>query len=109
LCPSDPKRPPSPTAREVLNELKWREDREFTLVKVYIVHRGVPDDTRILQGSEILTLDQLFFQTAETPIPYHRIFKITYEDEVVFTRDIPGHIDPDKKRFVGGDTLEKDM
>ena len=97
------KGPRSPTAREVLNELKWREDRDFGLVKVYIIHRGNPGDSKLLVGDEIHGLDQLFFQTEETSIPFHRIYKITYDEETVYTRDIPGFVPPDERDVVGSD------
>jgi uncharacterized protein len=74
------------TAREVLNELKWREDRDFSKVHIYYVHRGAPGDTMELDGGAITTLDQLFFHTDEADIPYHRIFKITYDGKTVFYR-----------------------
>jgi uncharacterized protein (UPF0248 family) len=75
------------TARQVLNELKWREDKDFSLVRVYYVHRGAPGDSMELEGSSITGLDQLFFHTDEADIPYHRIFKITYDGKVVFERE----------------------
>ena len=75
------------TARKVLNELKWRKDRDFSLVHIYYVHRGAPDDTMELDGDAITGLDQLFFHTSEADIPYHRIYKITYEGQTVFYRE----------------------
>jgi len=75
------------TAREVLNELKWRKDRDFSLVHVFYVHRGAPDDTMEIDGFAITGLDQLFFHTSEADIPYHRIYRITYDGKTVFTRD----------------------
>jgi len=95
------KAPRSPTAREVLNELKWRKDRDFSLVNVYIIHRGNPGDSKLLVGDEIHELNQLFFQTEETSIPFHRIYKITYDERTVFTRSIPGFVPPNEKDVVG--------
>jgi uncharacterized protein (UPF0248 family) len=74
------------TARQVLNELKWRKDRDFSLVHIFYVHRGAPKDTMELDGYAITGLDQLFFHTDEADIPYHRIFKITYDGKTVFYR-----------------------
>jgi len=74
------------TAREVLNELKWHKERDFSKVRVHYVHRGAPEDTMELDGDAITGLDQLFFHTADADIPYHRIFKITYDGQTVFYR-----------------------
>lgn len=78
---------PRSTAREVLNELKWRLNKDFGKVEVHYVHRGAPGDMMVLKGTEIMSLDQLFFHTETATIPYHRIFLITYESEEVFRRD----------------------
>lgn len=86
------------TAREVMNELKWHPDRDFDLVAVHYIHRGAPGDEMVLDGYQIRDLGQLFFHTAESTIPYHRIFKITYEGNVVFSRR------PASMHENGGDT-----
>jgi uncharacterized protein (UPF0248 family) len=74
------------TPRKILNELKWRVDRDLSMAEIWFVHRGAPDDTTIIMGSEIRELGSSFFQTDEAMIPYHRIFKIVYEKEVLFER-----------------------
>lgn len=74
------------TPRKILNELKWREDRDLSKAEIWYVHRGAPDDTMIIAGSAIRELESAFFQTDEAMIPYHRIFKIVYEKEVLFER-----------------------
>jgi len=74
------------TAREVLNGLKWSEDKDFSLVRVLYVHRGAPGDSMELDGNAITGLDQLFFHTSDADIPYHRIYKITYGGHTVFYR-----------------------
>ena len=85
------------TAREVLNELKWRKDRDFSKVHIYYVHRGAPNDTKELEGWAITGLDQLFFHTDEADIPYHRIFRITYDGQTVFYRENAKKIMKDEK------------
>ncbi len=72
--------------REILNELKWREDKDLDKARIYYIHRGAPDDTKIISGSEIVELKNSFFETEESTLPYHRIFKIEYDGEVVFER-----------------------
>lgn len=73
-------------AKEVLSELKWRDDRDLSKAIVFYVHRGAPNDTMILSGSEITKLEASFFSTSESSIPYHRVFRIDYCGKVIFER-----------------------
>jgi len=70
--------------RGLLNEIKWTKDLEK--VEIWYVHRGAPNDTKILSGKDIVTIGKSFFDTANASIPYHRIFKIVYEGKIVFER-----------------------
>ena len=75
-----------PPPREILNEFKWREDKDFNKVEIWYIHRGAPNDTMILSGSDILELQRSFMKTKTAMIPYHRIFKIMYGDPIVWER-----------------------
>jgi len=75
------------TTRDILNELKWRHESSLDEVKIYYVHRGAPGDYRVMSGSEIKELSRSFIKTEEAQIPYHRIFKIEYEEKIIFERD----------------------
>ncbi|UCF07231.1 MAG: DUF504 domain-containing protein [Thermoplasmata archaeon] len=75
-----------PMPREILNELKWREDRDISRAEIWYVHRGAPDDTMIVSGEEIEALEHSFMVLADASIPYHRIFRIIYEERVIFER-----------------------
>ena len=72
--------------REILNELKWKKDTDFSLAEVWYIHRGAPDDTKIISGKNIVKLEKSFMQTDSAMIPYHRIFKITYDRKTIFKR-----------------------
>lgn len=72
--------------REILNELKWRQDFDLDKAEIWYIHRGAPNDTKIISGEEVLELEKSFMQTTTAMIPYHRIFKIIYEGEVIFKR-----------------------
>ena len=74
------------TPRAVLNKLKWTEGLGLEKAEIWYVHRGAPDDTKIIMGSAIMELGSSFFRSEEATIPYHRIFKIVYENEVLFER-----------------------
>ena len=72
--------------RPVLNEIKWRYD--LSKCRVYFIHRGMPGDTRIVDGSKIKNIDRSYLVLEGFPedvyIPYHRIFMIEYNGEIVY-------------------------
>lgn len=78
--------------REVLNELKWRhQDLEGALI--HFIHRGAPNDTRVVAGSEVARLESwhLVLRDAhgESVIPYHRVFLIEHRGRVAWERRSP--------------------
>jgi uncharacterized protein (UPF0248 family) len=75
-----------PLPREILNELKWHHDRDISKTEIWYIHRGAPHDTMIVTGEKIFNLEHSFMVLAEASIPYHRIFKIIYDGEVIFDR-----------------------
>ena len=70
--------------RDSLNEIKWTKD--LKKAEIWYIHRGAPNDTRLLSGKDIVTIGKSFIDTASASIPYHRIFKIVYEGKIVFER-----------------------
>ncbi|UCF49014.1 MAG: DUF504 domain-containing protein [Thermoplasmatales archaeon] len=72
--------------RNILNELKWKNNCDLELAEIWYVHRGAPNDTTIISGKEIVSLEKSFMQTKNSMIPYHRIFKIIYRNEIIFQR-----------------------
>ena len=72
--------------RIILNELKWKKDCNLDLAEIWYVHRGAPKDTKIISGREIVKLQRSFMETPSAMIPYHRIFKITYKEKIIFKR-----------------------
>ena len=70
--------------RDILNEIKWTKDLQK--VEIWYVHRGVPNNTKILSGDDIVQIGRSFLETKTASIPFHRIFKILYNGEVVFQR-----------------------
>jgi len=73
-----------PNLRDILNEIKWTRDLEKA--EIWYVHRGAPNNTRILYGKDIVKIEKSFVDTHTASIPFHRIFKIIYEDEILFER-----------------------
>jgi uncharacterized protein (UPF0248 family) len=94
------------TARSVLNELRWRKDRRFSMVEVEYVHRGAPGDLASVGGGDILSLEPWMMVIrrrrldggeatkghpagpvpGQAAIPYHRIVRILYDGMSVFDR-----------------------
>lgn len=72
--------------RDILNELKWRKKFAFKDTKIYYIHRGAPNNTKIITGSDVLSINKTFIKTIDAMIPHHRIFKILYHEQVLFDR-----------------------
>jgi len=73
-----------PHVRDILNEIKWTKD--LRKVKIWYIHRGALNNTKIISGIEITSIGRSFLETATVTIPYHRIIKILYGDKIVFDR-----------------------
>lgn len=73
-----------PHLRDIFNEIKWTKD--LTKVEIWYIHRGAPQDTMILSGKDIRSIGRSFLETDTASIPYHRIFKIVYDGEIIFDR-----------------------
>ena len=74
------------TAREVLNELKWREGESLEDAVLFVRDRRVPERLRAIPGSELTALDAATFETAGATIPYYKIARIEYRGKLVFER-----------------------
>jgi uncharacterized protein (UPF0248 family) len=72
--------------RDILNNIKWNSNYNLDYTEIWYIHRGAPDDTKIISGKDIVNLDRSFMYTTSAAIPYHRIFKIIYKNKVIFTR-----------------------
>lgn len=70
--------------RDILNKIKWTKD--LNKVTIWYVHRGALGNIKMISGDEIISIGRSFLETSTAMIPYHRITKILYEDEVLFNR-----------------------
>jgi uncharacterized protein (UPF0248 family) len=75
-----------PTARDVLNELKWREGRSLATAEIWFADRMRPEGYRIIEGDEITGLGRGYFSLGDSMLPYYKILRIVCEGEVVFDR-----------------------
>ena len=73
-----------PHVRDILNEIKWTKDLEK--IKIWYIHRGALNNTKIISGIEITIIGRSFLETSTATIPYHRIIKILYGEKTVFDR-----------------------
>lgn len=73
--------------RSVLNEIKWK-GHHLSKCKIYYIDRGSPGDISIVEGSQIKDINKRFLILEGIPqekcIPYHRITKIEYDNEIIF-------------------------
>ena len=73
-----------PNLRTLLNEVKWTKD--FSKIEIWYRHRGAPNDTMMISGKDVVGIGRSFLETEQASIPFHRILKICYEQEVLFDR-----------------------
>ncbi|HVP94694.1 MAG TPA: DUF504 domain-containing protein [Methanoregulaceae archaeon] len=74
--------------------LKYFHDPRYVFsdIEVCYIDRGAPGDVSCIRGSNILNLDSYYFETEveyrAKAIPYHRICRIKYRDEIVWSRNL---------------------
>lgn len=78
-----------PSPRDVLNRLRFT-GQALDDIEVWYVHRGAPNDTRIVRGADIRGVDRAFLRLqgarGGASIPWHRVFRIARGEEVLFER-----------------------
>jgi len=75
------------TAREVLNELRWREPRRLEDAVLFYRDRRRSEGHRVIRGTEILGLERRYFSTAGGRLPYYKIERIDLGGETLFDRE----------------------
>ncbi|MFQ5837295.1 MAG: DUF504 domain-containing protein [Thermoplasmata archaeon] len=73
--------------RDVLNELRWHPERDSLKARIFYRHRGVEEGFAVISGDEVEQLGSSSFTFGGSTIPYYKVFRITYEDEVLFERE----------------------
>ena len=74
------------TAREVLNELRWRDADRLPQAVLWYRDRTRPEGYRVIRGSEIVELERRYFRTAAGRLPYYKIERIECGGETLFRR-----------------------
>ncbi len=73
------------TAREVLNETRWRRGRLMDVVIAYGDRRR-RDGVRRISGSEVLGLERRYFIVSGGRLPYYKIERIELDCTILFDR-----------------------
>src|SRR5207245_11469667 len=61
------------TARDTLNELRWREPSRLADAVLWYRDRSRPEGFARIRGSEIVDLERRYFTTARARLPYYKI------------------------------------
>ncbi len=72
--------------RKILNEYKWREDRDFSLIEVHYIDRLNPRGYGVLRGDDIEDMGTKFIFTKNGMIPYHRVIRILYDGKIIYQK-----------------------
>ena len=73
---------------QTLNKLKWTG--KLDRCEIVILHRGAPDNKRIITGDRITEVRKTYFSydngKEEVTIPFHRVLEITVDERNVWKR-----------------------
>lgn len=76
--------------RDVLNEMRYRDELDLHRARLHVVDRAVPGGERVVPGSAVTEVGRSFVVVADadgpTRIPHHRIERIDYDGEPVWRR-----------------------
>lgn len=74
-------------AKNILNMIIWHPDMDVRKSKISYIHRGARGNMKIIEGSSIGSLKGGFLILKDgTQIPFHRIIKIEYEQEIIWMK-----------------------
>jgi uncharacterized protein (UPF0248 family) len=74
------------TARDVLNELRWRSPSRLADAVLWYRDRSRSEGVAVIRGSEIVDLERRYFTTASARLPYYKIERIECACETVYVR-----------------------
>ncbi len=83
---------PNPV-RDLLNELRWHPDREPAKACIFYANRNSPEGFVMVRGNEVAAVGSATFrvdagisQAHGSTIPLYKVFRITYDGEVLLER-----------------------
>jgi uncharacterized protein (UPF0248 family) len=77
------------TAREVLNEIRWRAGRLADVIVSYR-DRTRREQVRLIRGSQIVGLERRYFVVPGGRLPYYKVERIELDGTVLFDRRSSG-------------------
>ena len=82
------------TIRDVLNKIKWCSPGGLSDCEIEILHRGAPNDRKVIKGNNIKDIAPRAIvcqeEGDEVVIPYHRVRVIRKGPEVVWEKGSRG-------------------
>lgn len=74
-------------AKNILNMVIWHPKMEINRSKISYIHRRTRGNIKTVQGDQIDRIENGFLiLNDETQIPFHRIIKIEYDDELLWKK-----------------------
>jgi len=70
--------------REVLNKIWWSDSRDQCFI--VIIHRGAPNDRKIIPFTIINEIKAGYIFVGEVQIPIHRIIEIVCNSKIIWRR-----------------------
>ncbi len=75
------------SVREVLNELRWHPGRDASEARVFYRDRASEKGFVVIRADEMNELGPSSFTHRGSTIPYYKVFRVTYREEVLFERE----------------------
>lgn len=74
-------------AKNILSMIIWHPEMDERKSKISYIHRGARGNIRTTEGSSVASLKGGFLILKDgTQIPFHRIIKIEYEQEIIWMK-----------------------
>ncbi len=74
-------------AKNVLDMILWHPKMDIKESKITYIHRGTKGNLKTIEGDQINRLERGFLiLDEEKQIPYHRIIRIEYKDEIIWNK-----------------------
>ncbi|MGQ9759243.1 MAG: DUF504 domain-containing protein [Candidatus Methanomethylicaceae archaeon] len=78
-----------PTIRDTLNKIKWASPEGLQGIEVVIIHRGAPENKKVIKGEEIKDIAPRAMVCEDVIIPYHRVLCIRRGAKIIWSRGSP--------------------
>lgn len=76
------------TAFDILNKIKWTSN--LKKCEIVILHRGAPNNRKIISGEKITEIKKdrfWYMEKEEICIPMHRILEIKFDGKIIWQKE----------------------